>query len=478
VADHLREIFVLNQTIVLWVSGQAFFVLGLVIASRLLRESHLPLARSLRWLAVFGFLVAFHEWGEVFIPIQAQFIPDSAVELLLMIQSVVLAVAFACLFQFGVTTLDVAPTRHVLVLAPAAALGVWFAWAFGPALAWATDPHDWHRVTVIAARYGLCLPAAMLGAWALRKHAQTLIAPLELPHIWRTLRLSGLALGGLVVPMGSFFPASTINEAAVFRATGIPIDVFRGALGLVLAWSMASALQVFREERDRRLAAVQEQSALATERERFARELHDGTLQTVYAAGLLLRAAERGLADGQALGSVRQSIALLDQAVADLRGTLGELRPTPPRMDVREALSALVDEPYVRGLITVDLSFELDGPCSLSPSAVEHLVAIAREAISNVVRHAHAARVHVGATSSEDRLVLLIEDDGCGIAPGAAAGSGLRNMRDRARLLGGRLDVSGGAGRGTIVSLEIPCSQDADTAVLASPAGIEPEVAQ
>jgi hypothetical protein len=241
VTDSIRQIFVLNQSIVLWVSGQAFFVLGLVIASRLLRESHLPLARSLRWLALFGFLVAFHEWGEVFIPIQAQFLPDSAVGLLLMIQSVVLAVAFACLYQFAVKTLDLDPTKKALTVVPAAALGVWIAWAFGPALAWAPDTHGWHRVTMIGARYWLCLPAALLGALALRRQAQTLIAPLELPHIWKTLRVAGLALagyavaGGLIVPQAPFFPASVLNEAAVFRVTGLPIDVFRALLGLVLA---------------------------------------------------------------------------------------------------------------------------------------------------------------------------------------------------------------------------------------------------
>lgn len=476
VAETIQGVFTLNRFIVLSVSGQAFFVLGLAITSRLLDESHLPLARSLKWLAAFGFLLAFHEWGDVFVPVQSQFLAEPIVGMLLMAQVVILSVSFACLFQFGVETLGLAPAQRRFAIAPAAALALWLAWAFGPVMSWSGGVQDWHRTTEIAARYLLCLPAALLAAWGLRRQAQNLIAPLQLPHIWRTLRVAGLALaayavvGGLVVPAGGFFPANVLNEEAVFQATNVPVAVYRGAVGLVLAWAMVRSLRVFREESDRQIAAIQEESALASERERFARELHDGTLQTVYAAGLLLRSAERGLgseADPHALAAVERSIGLLDTAVEDLRSTLGQLRPANAGRGLGGELERLVAESYLRALVDVDLELALDPAWEVAPGREAHVVAIAREALSNVVRHAQARRVVVRAATADNRLRLTIEDDGRGQTASAGGGSGLRNMRDRARLLGGDLDIRRTAKGGTIVELDVPCSEGHELAGLA-----------
>jgi signal transduction histidine kinase len=91
---------------------------------------------------------------------------------------------------------------------------------------------------------------------------------------------------------------------------------------------------------------------------------------------------------------------------------------------------------------------------------VDHVQAILREALSNVARHARARQVFIAARREDGRLRLTVQDDGAGLRPGAAAGYGLRNMRDRARLLGGRLEVSGTAGKGTTVSLDIPWQEE------------------
>jgi signal transduction histidine kinase len=182
----------------------------------------------------------------------------------------------------------------------------------------------------------------------------------------------------------------------------------------------------------------------------------------VYAAGLLLRDVERRVTDlptPEVIEGVRQSIGLLDQAVSDLRGTLGSLQPQATAPSLAEALGRLCNEPYLRALMDVELTLELQEDCLITAARVEHVVAIAREAISNAVRHSAAQRVLVRATSDGRHIRMSIEDDGRGIEPSATAGSGLRNMHDRARLLGGTLDIGRSQHGGTLVALEAPCAE-------------------
>ncbi len=72
--EFIRNLFVVNHEIIYFIYGLMFFVLGLAIALQSRHSSHLELARSLNWLAAFGFLHGFHEWGDLFIPLQAEYL--------------------------------------------------------------------------------------------------------------------------------------------------------------------------------------------------------------------------------------------------------------------------------------------------------------------------------------------------------------------------------------------------------------------
>ena len=97
----LTELFETNRVIVLSVYGQVFFVMGLAIALQSLKRSRLALARPLPWLAGFGIVHGFHEWGYLFIPIQSGYLPLPATEALLILQLVIKGASFALLLQFG-----------------------------------------------------------------------------------------------------------------------------------------------------------------------------------------------------------------------------------------------------------------------------------------------------------------------------------------------------------------------------------------
>jgi len=88
----------------------------------------------------------------------------------------------------------------------------------------------------------------------------------------------------------------------------------------------------------------------------------------------------------------------------------------------------------------------------------DHVLAIVGEALSNVIRHARAQRVRIIARRADHRLRMTIQDNGVGFACDDHDGYGLRNMRDRARLLGGQLEVTSASGQGTTLTLDIPWS--------------------
>jgi len=462
----LRELFAANRIIILSIYGQVFFVLALAIALQSWRHSRLALARNLQWLAAFGLTHALYEWGDVFIPTQAQYLPAPLIDFLRSLQAIMLAISFACLFQFGVEALRPLPgRRRLLRVVPLTVLLIWIGWAFGPALAVARDLRRWNTDMMILARYTIGLPGALLAAYGLWRQARQIATEMQMPHIRRALRVAALALvsyglmAGLVVRPAPFFPANVLNTAWVEDRLLIPVPIIRGLFGLVLTVAIMRSLEAFQVELDRRLVTMEEAQALAAERERIGREIHDGTLQTIYAAGLLLQTVERDLAEdgAQSLHTrLHQSVQLLNQAVTELRSSIGALRPLPDSRSLTVGLQDLAEDRHLRALMDVDLVLDIPAGQALAPGQIGQLLAIANEALSNVARHAQATRVRLTAAVQDGRLRLEIHDNGRGLAVDYVVGYGLRNMHDRARLLGGELSVHSEPGRGTLVAVDVP----------------------
>ncbi|GFP39625.1 sensor histidine kinase [Candidatus Hakubella thermalkaliphila] len=442
--NDLRTFFVTNEVVVLSVCGQVFFVLGLAIALQSRRYSRLELARSLPFLAAFGISHGLHEWGLIFIPIQATYLSELYVRMLQVAQVLLVALSFACLFQFGMALL--APTGRRLWLKALPAL-VLLGWTLGPfviGLSLASDLATWQRNAAIWAGYILGFPGSLVAAYGLRRYTLECIAPLRLPHIVRTLRIAGLALGayavvgGLVGPPGSFFPATWLNEEVLLRALGVPVEVLRSLVGLVLTVAMIRALEVFEVELDQRIGAMQYAQSLANERERIGRELHDHTMQSVYAAGLLVEKARRWLGNSHPTAvSLDRSMGVLADALVNMRRYILDLQSSPEEVDVATGLQRLIREFCLNALVDVTLDMTLDSAPPLSPERVCQVLAVANEALSNVLKHARARSVIVQAHREDDWLDLVIADDGVGLPPNPRMGYGLRTMRERVRLLGG-----------------------------------------
>ncbi len=205
------------------------------------------------------------------------------------------------------------------------------------------------------------------------------------------------------------------------------------------------------------LRTAQEQLVLAREQERrrLRRDLHDGLGPSLAGLGYQAETVQNLIASGQPVGD------RLDQLRTGLRGTVAEVRRIveglrPPAIDELGLFGAVAE--MGRELASgsgLELALELPAQRPALPAAVEVAAyRVAQEALTNVVRHAHATTCRVAATVSPEVLVLEVSDDGCGMN-GARPGVGSGTMRERVVEIGGRLELRDLA-HGTALTVRLP----------------------
>ena len=189
---------------------------------------------------------------------------------------------------------------------------------------------------------------------------------------------------------------------------------------------------------------------LMDERERIAKELHDGIIQSLFAVGMSLQGTALMSGSPEVAKRVESSVEELDRVIRDLRNYIFGLRPgilADRQLD--QALRALGEE--IQGRSSVRVEVEVDTALAADLSARSHeIVQLTREALSNVNRHAQASHAMVKLARRGLKAVLSIADDGVGFnADEPSSGNGLRNMRARAAALGGTMEVRSAVAKGT-----------------------------
>jgi signal transduction histidine kinase len=203
-----------------------------------------------------------------------------------------------------------------------------------------------------------------------------------------------------------------------------------------------------------------EELAVANERTRLARDLHDSVAQTLYGLTLQAEAASRKLAAGQPQ-AVEAHLALIredaQQTLQETRLLIFELRPPILKESgLAEALKARLNTVEARSGLAMHLNIqEIDG----LPEEVETgLYRVAQEALNNVAKYARASELHVSLAQSQNKVTLEIADNGVGfdtavVAPGSV---GLQGMAERVEQMNGRLTIDSASNRGTKIQVEIP----------------------
>jgi signal transduction histidine kinase len=257
------------------------------------------------------------------------------------------------------------------------------------------------------------------------------------PSVWVPVRVAGEVVA--VLGVGRDRPITASEE-----------DLLASFAGQVnVAWSFARAQAEVR------------QLSLVADRERIGRDLHDTVIQRLFATGLSLQAGQRKVADHPEVSE------RLERAVDDIDGIVREIRATifalqsagdddrgvrAQVLDVVEELTAVLPRaPRVR----------FDGPIDtvVGGEVRDHLLPVVREALTNVAKHASATDIELDLAADPAQVRLRITDDGIGISPEAARGTGfgLVNLRERAEELGGTFSItSDGPGGGTVVRWVVP----------------------
>jgi signal transduction histidine kinase len=199
------------------------------------------------------------------------------------------------------------------------------------------------------------------------------------------------------------------------------------------------------------------------ERKRWARELHDDTLQGLAGLGVMLGSALRSGSEEGTQKGVEGAIEQIREEADKLRALIAELRPAAlDEIGLRAAVEGLVERTAsTQGLdITAEIALSSDavGAARLAPEVESTAYRIVQEGLTNVAKHAEAAKAEIEIAEADGRLEVAVRDDGRGFEPTAPrTGFGLTGMRERVEMLGGTLAVeSSPAGLGTLVRASLP----------------------
>ena len=209
------------------------------------------------------------------------------------------------------------------------------------------------------------------------------------------------------------------------------------------------------------VAIASRKRAIAVERERIARNLHDVVIQNLYATSLSLAVAGRQQ-NADAQEAINKAISSIDEVISEIRREILHVesrKASPLRLHLEDVLIPIVHPTETK----LELSIEVPS----LPEAIEgHIRAVAIEGASNAVRHGAASLLKIQIMRVQRNIVLRITDNGRGIPPQVQLQNGLHNMRKRAESLGGTMEIHSVQNIGTTVTWSVPCRGCLPTALL------------
>ena len=481
--NSIYQVINVNMTLVYFVYGLVYFVFGLAIVLQQRALSNFRLARHLWLLAAFGIIHGIMEWGSVFIPIQATYLSEPWINALLVTQDIAMAVSFAFLFQFAITMLT---PRITWIVHKNLAVGVFAPlWSFLVSFIGIVIIEG--TMGELFIRYLLAFPAAALTAVAFFMERRSIVGlPASAARVNLTMTsvafFAYAVVAGLIVPENSLpGPLASLHYENIFSATSFPIQLYRAAVGLAIAFFIIRSLSIFDIELRNRVELTERNQALLEDRNRIARDLHDGVVQSIYAAGLQLEVATESLAPvtNDATPIIDRVKGQLNEVIADIRRYIFELGSTEAEKSALVvALRRLLDE--FSSICPTETSLEIYGEVVMvSQQDKQNIILITKECLANVAKHSMASRVDLRLDYKGDGLEYIFMDNGIGLKAEnglnqekQSLGKGLENMASRASSMGSELSISSGPeGVGTMIKMWLPFDEGKTMSTIAMQPG-------
>jgi two-component system, NarL family, sensor histidine kinase DevS len=224
------------------------------------------------------------------------------------------------------------------------------------------------------------------------------------------------------------------------------------------AASAATAVALAQNARSERLRSAL--GAADTERRRWGRELHDETLQGLSGIRLLLSSALRSGNPDQVANAATEAVGHVEREIKNLRSIIAELRPAAlDELGLPAAIEALVEHQAETSGLRIGAEVHLEDRRAgdrLDSELEAGIYRLIQEALTNVVKHAHASSVQIAVQEHDSLIAVELRDDGVGFDPAVVGtGFGLLGMRERVRIAGGTLEISSGP-EGTLVHARLP----------------------
>jgi signal transduction histidine kinase len=474
--------------------GLAFYSMGLAILLERGRGTDARLRHALRPLAAFGFLHGFNEWLEMFAVLgilpgfQHATIAWDALRL------AILAFSFLSLGAFGASLL--APDERLRRLSLLVPLILAAVWGFGLFIIRGNYALGDSLVVVadVWTRYSLAITGSLLASAGLvaqqRRFREAGMAQFGRDCLWAAIAFAWYGLVGQLFTQSSPLPPSNVvHQQLFFQLFGFPVQLLRGAAAMVASIFVIRFLRSFEVETRRQIAELQANrlreaerretlraelyrrvvGAQEAERQRIARELHDETGQSLTAIGMGMRAVESSMQRdpekaSRQLGELEN---LVDRSLNELQRLIADLRPSHlDDLGLPAALRWYAGE--VESRTPLKVCVEVFGEPRTLPGAVNTaMFRISQEALTNVIRHAKATEARVRLRFGEERVELVVSDNGTGFDPRPIHGRerpafGLLGIEERATLLGGSARIRSRPGEGTTVDVYVPYRADSE----------------
>ena len=230
-------------------------------------------------------------------------------------------------------------------------------------------------------------------------------------------------------------------------------------VGAGLTYGLTRSLTRIQGRIERWVEETERLETLTVDRNRIGRELHDGTIQSIYAAVLLLESVQSLIRrdPDRAQAQLGRVIDNLNKTIQDVRRYIFDLRSDMPDETLSSGITNLLSDFHINTMLETDLEITGTPVPMLSLERRGHIFQIVREALANTAKHAQAHYVKILLCYNEETLDLIISDDGIGMEQLLISkGYGLRNIRERSRLLDGKLWLESAPKEGVSYHLTVP----------------------
>lgn len=446
--------------------GLSFYTMGIcawIQGSQ--KSSAFNFVRSFKYLSYFGIVHGIVEW--LLMLLYMDFFPDQRTLYWQFIVALNI-ISFIFLWFFGIDLYNSGvKTRKIDKRIPFVALLIWA----GIVLIFvSTRTLDWPmtiRYESLISRYLIGFPASITAALALFKTSKNYVfrRVKSVNFQMLTMAVAFLLYGvfaGIIDLNLDLFPARVINKEWFFQLTGMPVEIIRAGLAIIITAMFLQIIPLFKRENELRLAHLKENHMMSTERKRLSRALHDGMLQDLFVAGIELEGLKEDfLLEENVAKKIESASDRINESMNRIRAFISEVSSDDFEIsDLIIRIRQIVDRLSQNFGIQIKVMDKIEDVSFgfLSQESINNLFYMIQESVMNAIKHSNAEQIDVMFNATVDWFKIEVVDHGRGFditAVNTKDKYGLKSLYERAEATNSQIQILSGS-NGTVISIVTP----------------------